>query len=192
MFPWSSDKVVEMVGTMLLDGKSSSMIAAALSAEYKQKVTPNAISGQMNRKGMPKALKDRFGDDQFAVMLSNRTQRLHNRSDPRDQATPPRAKPQRSPARPRPAPAVARAPSVPPPPPRACVIVPPRSIVVRPENDGEEKPVRHPCKWPIGDPLSDEFCFCGEETGSRKDPYCPEHKKKASEQPVKKPKRTSF
>ena len=30
------------------------------------------------------------------------------------------------------------------------------------------------CKWPIGDPLDTDFCFCGGPQGDRQ-PYCEEH-----------------
>ena len=32
----------------------------------------------------------------------------------------------------------------------------------------------HMCKWPIGDPSSDEFTFCGKRAGDE-GPYCVEH-----------------
>jgi GcrA cell cycle regulator len=32
----------------------------------------------------------------------------------------------------------------------------------------------HMCKWPIGDPASDEFTFCGKRAGDE-GPYCVEH-----------------
>lgn len=32
---------------------------------------------------------------------------------------------------------------------------------------------RHDCKWPIGDPLSHEFTFCGDHSASG--PYCAHH-----------------
>jgi GcrA cell cycle regulator len=36
----------------------------------------------------------------------------------------------------------------------------------------------HMCKWPIGDPSSDEFSFCGRRTGAE-GPYCMEHSRVA-------------
>lgn len=33
---------------------------------------------------------------------------------------------------------------------------------------------RNSCKWPVGDPASDDFHFCGESTGTGK-PYCAYH-----------------
>ena len=34
------------------------------------------------------------------------------------------------------------------------------------------------CRWPIGDPKDDDFCFCGKPTVTGK-PYCSEHCKEA-------------
>ncbi len=43
----------------------------------------------------------------------------------------------------------------------------------------------HMCKWPIGDPSSDGFSFCGRRTGED-GPYCNEHARVAYQAPVKK------
>ena len=38
----------------------------------------------------------------------------------------------------------------------------------------------HMCKWPIGDPSTDGFSFCGRRTGAGQDgPYCNEHSRVA-------------
>lgn len=42
---------------------------------------------------------------------------------------------------------------------------------------------RHACRWPIGDPLSDTFGFCGRKAGDE-GPYCVEHARVAY-QPIK-------
>ena len=34
------------------------------------------------------------------------------------------------------------------------------------------------CKWPLGDPLKDDFCFCGNDSPDNK-PYCTYHQKLA-------------
>jgi len=44
----------------------------------------------------------------------------------------------------------------------------------------------HMCKWPIGDPSTDEFSFCGRRAGDE-GPYCIEHARVAY-QPVQKKK----
>ena len=47
----------------------------------------------------------------------------------------------------------------------------------------------HMCKWPIGDPSSDGFSFCGRRTGEE-GPYCIEHARVAYQPAVKKGSRT--
>jgi GcrA cell cycle regulator len=43
----------------------------------------------------------------------------------------------------------------------------------------------HMCKWPIGDPSSDEFSFCGRRSGDE-GPYCVEHARVAYQPAQKK------
>lgn len=43
----------------------------------------------------------------------------------------------------------------------------------------------HTCKWPIGDPMSKDFYFCGRHSDDGK-PYCEFHARKAYHQPDKK------
>ena len=43
----------------------------------------------------------------------------------------------------------------------------------------------HMCKWPIGDPSTDEFSFCG-RVASQEGPYCVEHARVAYQPPQKK------
>jgi GcrA cell cycle regulator len=44
----------------------------------------------------------------------------------------------------------------------------------------------HMCKWPIGDPASDSFTFCGRRS-DREGPYCAEHARVAYQPQQKKP-----
>jgi GcrA cell cycle regulator len=44
----------------------------------------------------------------------------------------------------------------------------------------------HMCKWPIGDPATDGFTFCGRRTGGDDGPYCHEHARVAYQPQVKK------
>jgi GcrA cell cycle regulator len=46
----------------------------------------------------------------------------------------------------------------------------------------------HMCKWPIGDPATDGFSFCGRRTGED-GPYCGEHARLAYQPQQKKAKR---
>ena len=43
----------------------------------------------------------------------------------------------------------------------------------------------HMCKWPIGDPASDGFTFCGRRS-DREGPYCGEHARVAYQPQQKK------
>ncbi len=47
----------------------------------------------------------------------------------------------------------------------------------------------HMCKWPIGDPASDEFTFCGRRS-REEGPYCNEHARVAYQPPQRKGGRT--
>ena len=50
----------------------------------------------------------------------------------------------------------------------------------------------HMCKWPIGDPASDGFTFCGRRSEREGGPYCTEHARVAYQpQQQKKGGRTS-
>ena len=42
----------------------------------------------------------------------------------------------------------------------------------------------HMCKWPIGDPSSDAFAFCGK--AANEGPYCVQHARVAYQAPLKK------
>src|SRR6516225_4208902 len=48
----------------------------------------------------------------------------------------------------------------------------------------------HMCKWPIGDPASDSFTFCGRRS-DREGPYCSEHARVAYQPQQKKTGRSS-
>ena len=48
----------------------------------------------------------------------------------------------------------------------------------------------HMCKWPIGDPSSDDFTFCGRRAGEEGHPYCIDHARMAYQPPAGKKKST--
>jgi GcrA cell cycle regulator len=143
-----TEERVETLKALWLDGLSASQIAKQLGG-----VTRNAVIGKVHRLG-----------------LSGRA----TPSQPSQVFKPPR------PARPI---------SAAPPSPRRAA--PP--ILVEPRRPAEaELPVpmeerggatvltlgRHMCKWPIGDPSSNEFTFCGRRSADER-PYCVEHAKLA-------------
>ncbi|MEM8787165.1 MAG: GcrA family cell cycle regulator [Pseudomonadota bacterium] len=163
-----TDERVETLKAMWTEGKSASQIAKELGG-----VTRNAVIGKVHRLG-----------------LSNRTQPTRSAEEPAAEKTPePAPKPAavETPAEPQ---AAAPAPA-----PRAKpVIVPGQPLPPQPSQSeiseeqraslaALEKKARkltllqlteRTCKWPIGDPATDEFWFCGHPTQPGK-PYCETH-----------------
>jgi GcrA cell cycle regulator len=142
-----TDERVECLRKLWLDGISASQIAKQLGG-----VTRNAVIGKVHRLG------------------------LSGRATPSQPARPV-FKAQR-PARP-----VSAAPAMPrrvaPAPPPAPVVASPSEPVLPAiiEERGSATVLTlgaHMCKWPIGDPASDEFTFCGKRAGDE-GPYCVEH-----------------
>ncbi len=157
-----TDERVETLKKLWLDGLSASQIAKQLGG-----VTRNAVIGKVHRLG-----------------LSGR-------------ATP--SQPQRpvfkAPRAPRPAVAAAPAPRRPAEPvviEAAAAIAAPASAVPAVAAFNEEPGSAtvltlgaHMCKWPIGDPSSDGFTFCGRRS-EREGPYCSEHARVAYQPQQKK------
>jgi GcrA cell cycle regulator len=145
-----TDERVETLKKLWLDGLSASQIAKHLGG-----VTRNAVIGKVHRLG------------------------LSGRAAP-SQPTRPAFKAPR-PARPattavpvarRPAPASPERPSA-----GTAPSPPVTAIVERVEERGVATVLTlgaHMCKWPIGDPSSDEFTFCGRRSDEGH-PYCVEH-----------------
>jgi len=138
-----TDERVELLKRLWLDGLSASQIAKQLGG-----VTRNAVIGKVHRLG------------------------LSGRATPSKPARPV-FKP------PRPARPVAAAPSAPrriAEPVPAVAATPPRPMRCEAEAPGSATVLTlgaHMCKWPIGDPSSDNFTFCGRRQSDG--PYCGEH-----------------
>lgn len=152
---WTDERVANLK-KLWLDGLSASQIAKQLGG-----VTRNAVIGKVHRLG----LSGRAAPSQP--------------SRPAFRAARPR--PTQAPSAPRriePAarPAVAAQPSAPAPRP-AVLDLPGTATVLTLGN--------HMCKWPIGDPTSDEFSFCGRRSDEGH-PYCVEHSKVAYQPAQKK------
>ena len=159
---WTEDRVATLK-KLWLDGLSASQIAKQLGG-----VTRNAVIGKVHRLG------------------------LSGRAAPSQPARP-AFKPSR-PARP-----VMQAPM---PPRRTEVATPapqPLSAAPQPpvpsyrhEEPGSATVLTlgaHMCKWPIGDPATDGFSFCGRRTGDD-GPYCVEHARVAYQPQQKKARRS--
>lgn len=138
-----TDERVELLKKLWQDGLSASQIAKQLGG-----VTRNAVIGKVHRLG------------------------LSGRAAPSKPARPVFKAPR--PARQAAAPAAPRRIS---PPPLAAAAPPPQPPVRYVEEAPGAATVltlgAHMCKWPIGDPSSDDFTFCGRRASEG--PYCVEH-----------------
>jgi GcrA cell cycle regulator len=158
---WTDDRVGALK-KLWLEGQSASQIAKALGGG----VTRNAVIGKVHRLG----LSGRAAPSQPARTTSAATFR---------------------PARPRPTPPVQQAA------PRRAEVVAPRPIIAAPAAPAPSREIldlpgtatvmtlgAHMCKWPIGDPSSREFSFCGRRASEGV--YCGEHAKVAYQPQIKK------
>ncbi|WP_172296369.1 GcrA family cell cycle regulator [Pseudoruegeria sp. HB172150] len=168
-----TDERVELLKKMWSEGQSASQIAKELGG-----VTRNAVIGKVHRLG----LSNRAGGPAPAGKPAEA-----EKPSPKPEAATPAPKPEPAPE-PTPAPAaaapVARKQIIPagqplPPQPSANEISPEALASVR---EVEKKAKRislmelteRTCKWPIGDPATDDFWFCGLAVQPGK-PYCEAH-----------------
>lgn len=157
----------ERVGTLKklwLEGQSASQIAKQLGGG----VTRNAVIGKVHRLG----LSGRAAPSQ-PVRAALRPPRARTVQSPPSQPSAPR-----------------RIEAAETPPPRPT---PPSPRVVEPELPGTATVLTlgaHMCKWPIGDPSTSEFSFCGRRAGDGI-PYCVEHAKVAYQPQAKRASRDS-
>jgi GcrA cell cycle regulator len=138
-----TDERVELLKKLWADGLSASQIAKQLGG-----VTRNAVIGKVHRLG------------------------LSGRAAPSQPARPAFKAP-RAPRAAVAAPAAPRRIEAPAPAPVAAMPTPP---VVYKEEPGSATVLTlgaHMCKWPIGDPASDSFSFCGRRSSDG--PYCSDH-----------------
>ncbi|MEQ3625033.1 MAG: GcrA family cell cycle regulator [Celeribacter sp.] len=185
-----TDERVETLKKMWSDGQSASQIAKELGG-----VTRNAVIGKVHRLG----LSNRTGGTAAAAPSARpepaatpEPAAAPAAEAPRPSAAPKPEKPAR-PAAPRPEPATMSA--NPPPSPARKAIIPagqplppqPSANEISPEalasvREVEKKARRlglmelteRTCKWPIGDPATDDFWFCGLGVQPGK-PYCEAH-----------------
>jgi GcrA cell cycle regulator len=148
-----TDERVDTLKRLWLDGLSASQIAKQLGG-----VTRNAVIGKVHRLG----LSGRAAPSQPARTAFKA---------PR----PARPATTAVPAARRAAPVVE---AIPEPPPATAVATPPTTTVAeRVEERGVATVLTlgaRMCKWPIGDPSTDEFTFCGRRS-AEEGPYCAEH-----------------
>ena len=163
-----NDERVEALKTMWGEGKSASQIAKELGG-----VTRNAVIGKVHRLG-----------------LSNRATSTSAKSaEPKAKAAPkakpaPKAEAAPKPAEARPANVPARKPIItagqPLPPQPSQSEISAEALANLAEFERKAKKLKlmqlteRTCKWPIGDPATQDFWFCGHQTQSGK-PYCETH-----------------
>lgn len=181
-----TDERVETLKRMWAEGQSASQIAKELGG-----VTRNAVIGKVHRLGLSNRVE---GDDQPAASVAPEPQPAAESvaapapaEVPRVEPEPePEAEPDEAPA-PQPAPQPVFAPRRPivpagqplPPQPSANEISPETLASVR---EVEKRALKlslmelteRTCKWPIGDPATDKFWFCGLPSTAGK-PYCEAH-----------------
>ncbi|MGA0545319.1 GcrA family cell cycle regulator [Brevundimonas sp. VNH65] len=157
---WTDDRVGALK-KLWLEGQSASQIAKALGGG----VTRNAVIGKVHRLG----LSGRAAPSQPARTTTTAFRPTRPRPAPQAQPAPRRAEA----VQPRPAaPAPAPVPSV------------SREILDLPGTATVMTLGAHMCKWPIGDPSSREFSFCGRRASEGV--YCVEHARVAYQPQVKK------
>ena len=174
-----TDERVELLKKLWMEGLSASQIAAELG----DGVTRNAVIGKVHRLKLSARAKP--------TNTTPRTRPAARPAAPRRPASPSTssagmsAKPRVSMARPQVmgATALAAAPEM-----EAELYVAPAAAELFIPEDKRLNLLQlneHTCKWPIGDPLSKDFYFCGQhslETG----PYCEFHSRRAYHQMDKK------
>ncbi|MFP4274497.1 MAG: GcrA family cell cycle regulator [Paracoccaceae bacterium] len=183
-----TDERVELLKKMWSEGQSASQIAKELGG-----VTRNAVIGKVHRLG----LSNRAGAAPAAAPAKPEPKpakpaRAETRARPAEpaadtqaaEAAPAPAKPEPAEPAPEPAPAPARKAIIPagqplPPQPSANEISPEALAKV---SEIEKKAKRltlmelteRTCKWPVGDPATEDFWFCGLPVQQGK-PYCEAH-----------------
>ncbi|MEO6301073.1 MAG: GcrA family cell cycle regulator, partial [Paracoccaceae bacterium] len=184
-----TDERVETLKKMWAEGQSASQIAKELGG-----VTRNAVIGKVHRLGLSNRVgpggKEEEEVEEAAVVAPVRPEPVAARPvapEPVRAAEPPRAA-----ERPAPAPAAAAAPAPILPIPMRKAIIPagqplppqPSANEISPEALASVREVEkrakkltlmelteRTCKWPIGDPATDDFWFCGLPSVPGK-PYC--------------------
>lgn len=181
-----TDERVETLKRMWAEGQSASQIAKELGG-----VTRNAVIGKVHRLGLSNRVGGKDEGEADAPAPAATTARAEPKPAPEPRPEPAAVKP----AAERPAPAPAAAPSNVTPLPIRKAIIPagqplppqPSANEISPEALASVREVEkrarklslmelteRTCKWPIGDPATDDFWFCGLPSTAGK-PYCEAH-----------------
>jgi GcrA cell cycle regulator len=188
-----TDERVETLKKMWAEGQSASQIAKELGG-----VTRNAVIGKVHRLGLSNRVGGKPDEEDGPAMApqpASPTPAAATRPDPAPRAPAPEPRPAAErPATERPAAIPASGGNVTPLPIRKAIIpagqpLPPQPSAneISPETLASVREVEkrarkltlmelteRTCKWPIGDPATDDFWFCGLPTQAGK-PYCDAH-----------------
>jgi GcrA cell cycle regulator len=182
-----TDERVETLKKMWAEGQSASQIAKELGG-----VTRNAVIGKVHRLGLSNRVGAKDEAEEEIAVAPAPAQKPEPRPEPVSAAATPRAVPTPPPAAPAaPAPAASNVTTLPirkaiipagqplPPQPSANEISPEVLASVR-EVEKHAKRLtlmeltERTCKWPVGDPATEDFWFCGLPSLPGK-PYCEAH-----------------
>ena len=174
---WTEDRV-ELLKKMWGEGRSASQIATELG-----EVTRNAVIGKVHRLG----LSNRPTTSKATTKEAPKTAKKPSPKPAREKATPAPAKaakpapePAPAPQRPIPRPRPIITAGKPLPPQRSASEVSAETLANVKEMEKTARKLtlmqltERTCKWPIGDPATDEFWFCGHPVEPGK-PYCETH-----------------
>ena len=169
-----TDERVETLKTMWSEGKSASQIAKELGG-----VTRNAVIGKVHRLGLSNRVGgpdqvDEVGGAEPVVEEAVETAPEVAQAAPQPQV---RAVPPKEPA---PVPARPKTPGQPQPPQPPNAEISPEALANLAEVAKRARRLslmqlsERTCKWPVGDPATDDFWFCGLPAVAGK-PYCETH-----------------
>jgi len=176
---WTEDRVGALK-KLWLEGQSASQIAKALGGG----VTRNAVIGKVHRLGLSgRAAPSQPARTTFRTARPS-TKAAATAAAPATHAAPaaPAPQPTQAPSAPRRIEAVAPRPAAVP-----TQVAQPSAPAPMPELPGTATVLTlgaHMCKWPIGDPSSREFSFCGRRASEGV--YCVEHARVAYQPQVRK------
>lgn len=165
---WTEDRVATLT-KLWADGLSASQIAKQLGG-----VTRNAVIGKVHRLGLSgRAKPSSPARKAAAAKTAANAPKASARATVATTATA-ETKSKPKPVR---APSAPRTPRV-----IAEISTPPAPLDAKPMSNGEFATILtitdHMCKWPIGDPSTNNFRFCGRKTDPE-EPYCLAHSRVA-------------
>jgi GcrA cell cycle regulator len=168
-----TDERVETLKTMWNDGKSASQIAKELGG-----VTRNAVIGKVHRLG----LSNRSGGAGSSRPAAKEKPAAKPKpaEKPKVEAARPEEKPAPAPAKPPARPKLVVTAGQPLPPQPSANEISPEALASVREVEKKAKKLsvmeltERTCKWPVGDPATEDFWFCGLPVQQGK-PYCEAH-----------------